>query len=48
MNDRPNDLIRIRPEIKKTKHFDTMSAEERFQNNILRPIGYIKYQTLNI
>ena len=38
MNDRPNDLIRIRPEIKKTKHFDTMSAEERFQNNTLRPI----------
>ncbi|MDO7703404.1 MAG: DUF2291 family protein [Flavobacteriaceae bacterium] len=28
----------MRPEIKKTKHFDTMSAEERFQNNTLRPI----------
>ena len=38
MNDRPNDLIRIRPEIKKTKQFDSMSAEERFQNGTLRPI----------
>ena len=38
MNDRPNDLLRIRPEIKKTKTFDTMSAEERFQNETLRPI----------
>ncbi|MBT4903696.1 MAG: glyoxalase [Flavobacteriaceae bacterium] len=38
MNDRPNDLLRIRPEIKKTKQFDSMSAEERFQNETLRPI----------
>ena len=38
MNDRPNDLLRIRPEIKKTKSFDTMGAEERFQNETLRPI----------
>ncbi len=38
MNDRPNDLIRIRPEIKKTKHFETMSSDERFQNVTLRPI----------
>ena len=38
MNDRPNDLRRIRPEIKKTKQFDTMSADERFQNETLRPI----------
>ena len=38
MNDRPNDLLRIRPEIKKTKTFNTMSAEERFQNETLRPI----------
>ena len=38
MNDRPNDLRRIRPEIKKTQQFDTMGAEERFQNETLRPI----------
>ena len=38
MNDRPNDLLRIRPEIKKTKSFDTMGVEERFQNETLRPI----------
>lgn len=38
MNDRPNDLLRIRPEIKKTEQFDSMSFEERFQNQTLRPI----------
>ena len=38
MNDRPNDLRRIRPEIKKTQQFANMSAEERFQNETLRPI----------
>ena len=38
MNDRSNDLLRIRPEIKKTKSFDTMGVEERFQNETLRPI----------
>ena len=38
MNDRPNYLRRIRPEIKKTQQFATMGAEERFQNETLRPI----------
>ena len=38
MNDRPNDLLRIRPEIKKTQSFETMGVEERFQNETLRPI----------
>ena len=38
MNDRPNDLRRIRPEIKKTQQFYTMRLEERFQNDTLRPI----------
>jgi len=38
MNDRPNALLSIRPEIKKTKQFDSMSTEERFQNETLRPI----------
>ena len=38
MNDRPNDLLRIRPEIKKTKQFANMSPDERFQNETLRPI----------
>ena len=38
MNDRHNDLLRIRPEIKKHQTFDTMSHEERFQNATLRPV----------
>jgi hypothetical protein len=38
MNDRPNDLLRIRPEIKKTKVFPNMGTEERFQNETLRSI----------
>ncbi len=38
MNDRPNDLLRIRPEIKKTQTFESMGIEERFQNETLRPI----------
>lgn len=38
MNDRHNDLLRIRPEIRKVKTFDTMSDEERFQNDVIRPI----------
>ena len=38
MNDRPNDLRRIRPDIKKTQQFANMRPEERFQNEVLRPI----------
>ncbi len=38
MNDRHNDLLRIRPEIKKHQTFDNMSDEERFQNATMRPI----------
>ena len=38
MNDRHNDLLRIRPEIKKHQTFDTMTDEERFQNTTIRPI----------
>lgn len=38
MNDRPNDIKRIRPEISKAKVNDQMSDEERFQNVTLRPI----------
>lgn len=38
MNDRPNDLIRIRPEIKKAATHIGIGEEERFQNNTLRPI----------
>ena len=38
MNDRPNDLLSIRPEIKKTITFDSMNSDERFQNETLRPI----------
>ncbi len=42
MNDRHNDLLRIRPEIKKHQTFEATGAEERFQNNTLRPI--LKFQ----
>ena len=38
MNDRQNDSLRIRPQIKKYQTFETMSAEERFQNATLRPV----------
>lgn len=38
MNDRHNDLLRIRPELKKTLIYGSMSAEEQFQNNSLRPV----------
>ena len=38
MNDRHNDILSIRPQIKKHQTFDNMSEEERFQNSTLRPI----------
>ena len=38
MNDRHNDILRIRPQIKKNQTFETMSSEERFQNSTLRPV----------
>ena len=38
MNDRSNDLLNIRPEIKKTIAFESMTSDERFQNETLRPI----------
>lgn len=38
MNDRHNDILRIRPQIKKHQSFESMSDEERFQNSTLRPI----------
>ena len=38
MNNRPNDLLRIRPKLKKTKQFLSMGTEEYFQNETLRPI----------
>ena len=38
MNDRPNDLLRIRPQIKKIQQFPTTSPDERFQNETIRPI----------
>ena len=38
MNDRPNDIKRIRPEIPKARVNDQMSDEERFQNITLRPV----------
>lgn len=38
MNDRPNDLKRIRPQIKKTQIFSQMGIEEKFQTETLRPV----------
>jgi hypothetical protein len=38
MNDRPNDIRRIRPQMGNTKSFEHMGDEEKFQNNTLRPI----------
>ena len=38
MNDRPNDMLRIRPQIPSAKVDDQMSSEEQFQNKTLRPI----------
>ena len=44
MNDRQNNLLRIRPKIKKHQTFENMSDEERFQNDTLRPV--LKLQNL--
>jgi len=38
MKSRSSDLVRIRPDIKTSQINDVMSAEERFQNETLRPI----------
>ena len=38
MNSRHNDLLKIRPKIKKVKDFPNMSDDERFQNETIRPI----------
>jgi hypothetical protein len=38
MNDRQNELLKIRPKIKKVKDFQNMSDDERFQNETIRPI----------
>ena len=46
MNDRHNDLLRIRPEIKNHQTFDTMSDEERFQNATMRPILKLQHPLL--
>ncbi len=38
MNDRPNDILRIRPKIHSARITDNMSSDERFQNATIRPI----------
>ena len=38
MNGRHNDLLKIRPKIKKIKDLPNMSDDERFQNETIRPI----------
>lgn len=42
MNDRPNDIKRIRPEIPSARVHDQMSSEERFQNETIRPIAKLQ------
>jgi hypothetical protein len=42
MNDRPNDIKRIRPEIPSARVYENMSDEERFQNATLRPIAKLQ------
>ena len=38
MNNRHNNILRIRPQIKRHQTFEAMSSEERFQNSTLRPV----------
>lgn len=38
MNDRKNDLLKVRPEIPSAKLTPNMSSGERFQNQTIRPI----------
>lgn len=42
MNDRPNDIKRIRPLIPGARVDDTMSTDEQFQNATLRPIAKLQ------
>lgn len=42
MNDRSNDLLKVRPEIPSAKITSNTSSDERFQNQTLRPV--IKFQ----
>ena len=42
MNDRPNDIRRIRPEIPSARIYENMSDDERFQNETLRPIAKLQ------
>ncbi|UOB17624.1 glyoxalase [Abyssalbus ytuae] len=38
MNDRSNDLLKVRPEIPSAKVTPNMSSDERFQNQTIRPV----------
>jgi len=42
MDDRPNDILRIRPQIASAKVYDGMSDDEQFQNATLRPIAKLQ------
>ena len=42
MDDRPNDILRIRPQIASAKVYDGMSAVEQYQNATLRPIAKLQ------
>ena len=42
MDDRLNDILRIRPQIASAKVYDGMSDDEQFQNATLRPIAKLQ------
>lgn len=42
MDDRPNDIKRIRPQIASARVHDGMSMDEQFQNATLRPIAKLQ------
>lgn len=42
MDDRPNDILKIRPRIASAQLNEQMSVEERFQNATLRPIAKLQ------
>lgn len=46
MNERSHNLLKIRPQIPNAKLSDDMSAEERFQNQTLRPVIKLQNQLL--
>ena len=46
MNQRENDLLRLRPEIPSARVSDNMSQDEQFQNKTLRPVVKLQNELL--